>query len=369
MKNLALEKKIKTLATIAILASGTGTLTACDLPLVETKLPPALRNEEADLTSVEFQSASLEASEIIPTAYLETDAGLQLVLEEYGVSKPELDFVKHFRRPFLTDLSDSFDWDDGEKLYEVIRTQLLEDFDRDREMLDEKLSLSDRQAQIAYAVLRVNGSIPNYRARSYVPENLESLVLGSSGNCSDYTIRLMIVLEAIGVKALLISIVTDTFPGHIVVDDYDPVEDISYILDANFNVVLMKKNSDGKGFLRQALTSHSRASFLEGYQAIAFPVLFASASAENPQSVDTVYDLNLLNGQRDDLEERWEEWLRKNMDELIDWWTNTPTNRPASLADFRKIELSSIPEEFDGSISYANTFREYLSLDYPDSTQ
>jgi hypothetical protein len=282
MKNLVFQKKIKTLAVVAILANGTGGLAACELPLVEAKSPLKLSDEEADLIPVEFKLASLDASKTILTAYLETDAGRQLVLEKFGVSKQELDFIKHFRRPILTDVDDSFNWENGEALSEAIRSQLQEDFKQDRHLLDRKASLSDRQAQIAYAVLRVNGSIPNYRARSYVPDDLESLVLGSSGNCADYTIRLMMVLEAIGVRALLISIVTDTLPGHIVVDAYDPVEDVSYILDANFNIVLMKKNSDGKGFLRQALTSHSRASFLEGYQAIAFLVLFASASAENP---------------------------------------------------------------------------------------
>src|SRR5690606_10438828 len=87
---------------------------------------------------------------------------------------------------------------------------------------------SPRRQLIAAALLRVNGSMPTYAIRVAVPNDLSRIVAGTGGNCADFTVRLMLLLEAIGVRASLISIVTPELPGHVFVDAYDPIDDTAY---------------------------------------------------------------------------------------------------------------------------------------------
>jgi hypothetical protein len=316
-----------------------------------------------------LQPFASSIGETLPSAYAETPAGLSLISPKYGASKPELNFLHRFRRPII--LSSQYDFDDvdAEKIKKDLQRQLLNDFARDRAYVQDWLPLTDQQAKVAYAVLRTNGSIPTYQVRSYVPNDLKSLLLSSSGNCSDYTIRLMMVLEAIGVKAMFVSIVTEQFPGHVVVDAYDPEEDTSYILDANYNTMLIRPNSQGKGFLEQVFREQS-AKFIDGIEIISFPVYFSSVANESSS-----IPLNVINGQRDEMTARWKRWIENDRDELLSWWMNTPTHRPATLAELRQVTndgipvLDNIPQDFSASGSYANNLREYLGIQRLDVRQ
>lgn len=302
-------------------------------------------------------------AETLPSAYAETPTGLYLIPPKYGVSKSELEFLLRFRRPILT-IEDKINPQNSEEIKKKLQKQFLKDFGNDRNYIQEWASLSDRQAMIAYAVLRTNGSMPTYQVRDYVPNDFKNLLLGSSGNCSDYTIRLMMLLESIGIKAMFISIVTEHLPGHVVVDAYDIEEDTSYLLDANFNTILIMPNSNGKSFLEQVFLAKETDKIIDDIEVIALPNYFASISTNKSSSLT----LNIINGQRGERVERWKEWIEHDRDQLRSWWIDTPTHRPATLLELRRIEVNGIPKldqippTFNYSGSYAENLRKYLGI-------
>jgi len=310
-----------------------------------------------------FGAKPLEGINHLETAFGGSKNKIQSAYESYGLSKNDYEFLLSLRRPLLTSSEEAIDWATGNGLRHNLRVQFMKDFKQNRSSLDERVQLSDRQAQIAYAVIRVNGSMPTYHVRYHVPDDLRSLILGTIGNCSDYSIRLMFLLESIGVHAVMASVVTKEFPGHVVVDAYDPVEDVSYILDATFNVVLIKPNSKGRGFLRQALSPNYNSGLLADYTIITLPVFFSSLSMESRPEF-SAYDLHLLNAQLHMLRQRWQKWVQNDMDELLTWWKKTPSHRPASLFDLQALYLKSIPKDFSTSIDHARALRDYLGLPY-----
>jgi hypothetical protein len=286
--------------------------------------------------SQEIRQLSAQVSEVtktvskigsMPLSLGETPEGISYVPANLGLSMDELDFLKRFRGPVLDLKTESKVLQSG-NLKSILRGELIAAFSKDLRNLE--LGATPRSALIAFAVLRVNGSIPTYEVRDSVPNDIRSMILGTSGNCSDFTIRTMMIGEALGLKVALISANTPAFPGHVFVDAYDHEEDTAYLLDANFNVVVSRTNAGGRGFMELMFSARVNAG--EDLTVTAHPVYFRYLDPGPKALFGTPLSL--------------------------DMWVQTPSNQPRTLAEFRAY-LSDIPAEFDRSGDYAARIRNY----------
>ena len=294
----------------------------------------------------------------MPLAWAETAAGLKLVPADLGVSKEDLEFLKRFRGPLLDLKTEVAALNPGE-LRSVLRSRLINEFEKDSRNL--ALGETRRQALITFAVLRVNGSMPTYAVRTSVPNNLDSIVLGTAGNCSDFTIRMMMVGEALGLKVALISAVVPTLPGHVFVDAYDPESDTGYMLDANFNVIAIRADTKGKGFFESLLESsvNERKQFASNAMIKTMPVYTRFVDPGVGGIYETRLDADLINSNSKNRETTWRHFMSDDAPALIEWWKKAASHRPRTLAELKKelLILTTIPPEFSGSGNYAIKLR------------
>lgn len=312
-----------------------------------------LANEQINSKLNEFGNMAL--------AYAETPEGLKLVPAEIGASKEDFDFLKRFRGPIL-DLHTDFTKLGPGQIGEALKKQLVSEFESDPRNLT--LAKTKRRALITFAILRVNGSMPTYEVRDNVPNAVRSMILGTSGNCSDFTIRMMMVAEALGLKAALISANTPALPGHVFVDAYDPEEDTAYILDANFNVKIVKRGTHGLGYFEFLLkeSAEQRKEYAEKARIRAMPVYFRYVDPGEKALYGTPLSADLINAARSKREPMWRHWTADDVDDLLAWWQNTPTHRPRTLAEIREY-LTEIPAEFNASGDYAARIRAAAGVD------
>lgn len=297
----------------------------------------------------------------LPIAFAETSTGVETVLATDGVSLPDLAFLKRFRGALL-DGSPPLPMQHQGELIAALSHHLKEEFDQELKAETKPIARSDRQSLIYFAMLRVNGSMPTYRVRESVPNNLRSIVLSSGGNCSDYTIRLMMVLESIGVKAASVSTNTTTLPGHVFVDAYDPVEDKAYLLDANYNLAVVKERAGGAGFLEGVIGDDLVADGkFPAVEIKPLPVYFRYLDPGQSGIENTPLTISDLNRQRAGREGVWRNWLTNEIDQTIEFWKANPNHAPRTLAEFRKF-LDQIPTEFDRSADYAARIRAAAGL-------
>lgn len=233
------------------------------------QLKGAVIETRADVKGVKV---ALDGLTDIPLAYRESPEGLKLTHADKGNTKAELEFLDAFRGRFLPKDVAVKNLKSGEWIARMHDT-MLRGYAENRALLS-SYNLSERQSLIAYAVLRTNGSMPTYEVRDLVPNNLEQLVVGPTGNCADYALRLMMALESMGLRAATITSVTDAIPGHVVVDAYDSEEDKAYLLDANFNVMLMHPHSGGRSFIEHLRENkETPRQFARDTQLITFPTV------------------------------------------------------------------------------------------------
>lgn len=295
-----------------------------------------------------------------PLAYAETPRGLKLVPVNQGVSKADIEFISRYRGPIIG--GKKLSTFESRELSATLRVELLDSFKKTTRSLSSEYT--ERQSLIAHAVLRTHGSIPVYEVRDAVPNDLDQIVLGPSGNCSDYTIRLLMVMEALGLKASLISSVTPNLGGHVFVDAYDPEEDTSYLLDANFSVMIIQPQSKGRGFLENLLTmsDDKRVEFAKLVNIVAFPVYFRFVDPGATGVMRTPLTPEFINEQRADREPMWRRWLAQDMEQLVGWWHKAPGHAPRTLQEFSEF-LSVIPAEFNGSADYAANLRQVAGIE------
>ena len=222
------------------------------------------------------------------------------------------------------------------------------------------VNLSDRTKFIANAVTRVNGSISTYAVKSRYSYKLKDALTTHSGNCSDYTLRLMLVLEILGLKSAMISSVTSNLPGHVFVDAYDLFDDSSYFLDSTWNIMIKIPETEGKSFFQTLfkLPPSKRAQFINNLEIIQFPTYFRYIDPGLGGLTGSPYSLEFLNGQRDGLVDQFRRFLIYDLDQLKVWWENTPNHRPFSLDEIREMNLAEIPENFNLSKNYAKQIRQ-----------
>jgi len=281
--------------------------------------------------------------------------GLKFVQPKHGVTSDELAFIQKQRGALI----EPDEFIEGKKLVGVIRNKFNIQYSKNKNLFD-GTNLNDRAKFIANAVTRVNGSISTYAVKSRYSYKLKDALTIHNGNCSDYALRLMLVLEVLGLKSAMISSVTSNLPGHVFVDAYDPFDDSSYFLDSTWNIMIKIPKTEGKSFFQFLfeLPVSRRAQFIKNLNFIQFPTYFRYIDPGLGGLTGNPYSLEFLNGQRDGLVEQFRRFLISDLDQLKAWWENTPNHRPLSLDEIREMNLAEIPEYFNLSKNYADQIRQ-----------
>ena len=281
--------------------------------------------------------------------------GVKFVQPKYGVTSDELAFIQKQRGSLI----EPDEFIKGEQLVRVVRDKFDVHYSKNKNLFD-GINLSDRTKFIANAVTRVNGSISTYAVKSRYSYKLKDALTVHSGNCSDYTLRLMLVLEILGIKSAMISSVTTNLPGHVFVDAYDFFDDSSYFLDSTWNIIIKIQGTEGKPFFQILfeLPAFKREQFIKNLEIIQFPTYFRYIDPGLGGLTGNPYSLEFLNGQRDGLVDQFRRFLIHDLDQLKSWWVNTPNHRPLSLDEIRGMNLAEIPEYFNLSKNYANQIRQ-----------
>ena len=289
----------------------------------------------------------------------ETPEGTKFVLEEFGVSGPDLSFIKKYRGPLI----EASEFDSEENLMGLLRNKIVQHYQANKSLFSE-YDLTNREKLIASAVAQVNGSIATYAVKSRHPYNLDDILMIHNGNCSDFSLRLMIVLEAIGIKAAMISIVTSGLPGHIFVDAYDPISGSSFLLDSTWNLMVILHNSNGKSLIQfvSEATDAERPTIVDNLTVNQFPAYFRYIDPGLAGLSSSPLSLEYLNGQRDDISSLFRGLLKSELGTVKNWWKTVPSHRPRTLREMKNLGLADIPDYFDVSEDYAFKIVESFQL-------
>ena len=283
--------------------------------------------------------------------FAETPSGLKAVEPQYGVTREEFEFISAFRGPILeTDAKIGAPFTKKQ-----LRAAIQNNFNKNN-YLFQQYHLDEKDTLVAATVLKVHASVPVYKVTANYPRNLEDLLLDPSGNCSHFAIRLSLALEAIGLKAAIISNHTPNLLGHVFVDAYDPTTDRAFMLDANFGTMIKIQPTNGKSFIEFLLgkTAEERIKLSEELTITTFPVLFRYFDPVINAHSKMQLNVNTLNALRGDREDLWRRWLAKDLTHLPLWWVKAPNHKPQTL---RQI-AATIPDEFNISGDYADRILE-----------
>lgn len=274
--------------------------------------------------------------------------------EVQAVTPAELAFLAKYRVPLVEEVQVN----DTKKLPQYLRQAIESSYIENGQDLT-SYSLSENSTRIAHAILRVNGSIPVYKVRGAYASNVKDALLWTSGNCSDYSLRLMLVLESMGLKTAMISNVTKALPGHVIVDAYDSDTDTAYLLDANFNVMIEMPESGGNSFVETLfkLDEKARKELADSIRISTLPVYFNFSDPGTQAYASNAVTVEILNSHRSSREKTWRNWLANDVDELRQWWLKAPGHAPNTLSDIRQKGLSAIPDVFDHSGGYAQNIK------------
>ena len=294
-----------------------------------------------------------------PLSFVEDPSGLKSVLDKYGITREDLKFIKKNRGALI----DSEEFTKDLSLKTLLKEKLISASNKNQSEF-EKYELTDRQRLIASTVARVNGSISTYAVKSRYPFHLEDILMLHNGNCSDYTVRLMVALEAIGLKSAMISSVTPSLPGHVFVDAFDPVSNSSFLLDSQWNIMIQIDDSNGKSFFQSLLDMEeaNRIQLINSLEIYQFPTYIRFIDPGKAGLSSTPYSTEFLNGQRKGLKKLFKKFLSSDLEELRRWWKNTPNHRPYTLQFMRENNLADIPVSFNYSSGYAKAIIQSAKL-------
>lgn len=152
---------------------------------------------------------------------------------QFGIPHPDAAFLAALRGPVVGQATG-----DGRAVKASIRNTISRGYEKTgRRLLSKRCRFaSDRERFIVYTMLRVNGSFSTYGASMTVSNNMSTLLAGKVGNCGVDATRLMMVLDAFGIRSMAIVWYSPSLYGHIFVCAYDPVEHKGYLLDPTFNI-------------------------------------------------------------------------------------------------------------------------------------
>lgn len=151
---------------------------------------------------------------------------------EFGIPRRDAEFLAGLAGKIIDRIPGS---DEG--LKSDIRDRISQGYEKDGHRLSERYGFgSEREKLIVYMMLRVNGSLPVYKITSDVPMDISGLLMGKQGNCGVAATRLLMVLDAFGIKGRAVVWYSPSLTGHILVDAYDSIENKAYLLDPTFNI-------------------------------------------------------------------------------------------------------------------------------------
>ena len=158
---------------------------------------------------------------------------LRPVEREFGLPKADFELLSAFWRPLCSPPPDSWRF----PVAEHIRKAVLDGFAEDEALITGRWpSLDRRRRLMLYVMLRVHGSFASYVATVTLRERGTEWLLNNQGNCSHHSIRVALVLQALGLSVRLVTISFGKLVGHVTVSAHDPEDGTAYLLDATMNV-------------------------------------------------------------------------------------------------------------------------------------
>lgn len=237
-------------------------------------------------------------------------------VQESSLSEEDESFLKKFRKKLLPN-------DPGKDYRIVLHKKLLLDFSHERKIIEQKYpQLNERQTLVLYLMLRVHGSIPVYTIRPYLPVTLEDWLFSRNGNCSDYAMRLSLVLDAFGIQTARMSIHTKSFPGHVIIDAFDPIDKTAYLLDSNLNGFMYKPNSSSGLFLELLyMNKEERKKFINTSDTFIYPPYhFKYVDPGDAYFEGRELLPEQVNRQRSSLPEKWKAFMSDELETTFDIW-------------------------------------------------
>jgi hypothetical protein len=267
-----------------------------------------------------------------PVSFVEAPEGIVPAKEEHGLPKEDLEFLRSFRGRLIPALPREVKTT-RTALHDALRSDYKS---RERILRERYPKLSVQQRFVLYLVLRVNGSLPTYAVRSFLPRTLDRLLLSHRGNCSDHAVRLAMVLDAFGIKTGIIPVMTPSLPGHMLVDAFDPREGTAYLLDSTNNVYIKRVGARG-GFFDALFKDEpgQRAVHFREPNALYLPVYFRFVDP-GPNGIDaTSITVDFLNSQiPKQRQAKWTASFTHEIKHVTDWWrTSYPMQPPRTLKE------------------------------------
>lgn len=259
--------------------------------------------------------------------------------QAYLLTDEDKEFLKLFRKKLLQS-------DPGKDYRVLLHNTLLMDFSHDRKIIEARYpQLTERQSLVLYILLRVHGSIPVYTIRSYLPVTLEDWLFSRNGNCSDHAMRLTLVLDAFGIQTARMSIHTKSFPGHVIVDAFDPIDKTAYLLDSNLNGFMYKPNSSSGLFLELLyMTKEERKKFVNTSNTFLYPpyhFTYVDPGDGYFEGRDLFPDQ--INIHRSSLPDKWKAFMCNELETTFDIWKRgAPVHMPLSWDELRLLGYSAL---------------------------
>jgi hypothetical protein len=266
---------------------------------------------------------------------------------EFGLPEKDIDFLSVFRGRLINHIPKG-----SEELRELIKKTVLSNFKKKKAILSRAMHFdSEREELAAYLMLRTNGSMPIYKVTKSAPNDLSLLIEGAKGNCTHYSLRLLMLLDIFGFRGRAVTLITPSLPGHVVVGAYDPIERKAYLLDANLNVFSKFDNVD-EGFFDVALdmTTEQRERYFEDPHHIKFFPLYISGVENMRMSLKELQEKLY-----DSVEDKWLDTLIRELPMAVDGWKKRyPGAIPLTLDEYRTL----------GGLTVLNR----IGIEYPLST-
>jgi len=257
---------------------------------------------------------------------------------EYGLPVEDLEFLAYFEGPLLNVPYGETMMNEAEILPEI-HERLQYEYEQKQTIIRERFpQLTDYQLLLVFLMLRINGSFPVYEP-TFIFNPTANVLIGNSGNCTHYTLRLLMVLDAFQIPARAIPIFTPSLPGHMVVEAFDAVTGLAALIDVTNNLACFIHRSDSPFFEKIASWSaNERLNHvkLENQNFVMAPFYIRYF---NPgywlESGDIVHSHNELNHHVNLIRlEAWQRSLTKELDQLVNRWDWDGWHHPFTLNEY-----------------------------------
>ena len=250
-----------------------------------------------------------------------------------------MEFSNFFRRPLMSEPP-------KEDVRKRLRESLEKDWQNDMSWMKERFpDMDERERFIAYLLARVNGSLPVYHPTTHGSQTLEEWLWMPRGNCSHHSLRLALVLDAFDIPSKIMSINTPSFPGHVLVDAWDPVTKKAYWLDANFLTYASLDSKEKAGFYWKfmSLTPDERAKTAETIDFKILPWHFEWVDPDSMVFRPRPLTAALINQQQPSLVGKWKRFFGHELETNRVFWKKAGlAHAPHDFKDFSRLGLGEI---------------------------